>query len=277
MGMGPMTEPLRHMCRNPRCRSRLPQPVDNERRAFCTFGCHTAFYRKHCLVCEQPIQQPKGGGVRSLCKRAKCRSEYRRFPHVYDFPRAATKAFAETLAKSAKQSILALDPSPSPKNAKAMQETPIKWAFKSGAKSEQAWHWEEIAGLDGERRWLEHWLVDREGLVKARLISAGERLYTIRLSPGIDHGIPSPLDDAKRLAISLAVARLPLEPVLAARLAKINELPPDPPQHLLPHTATYLAGLAASTMVAEPASTLLPFESPPKQRNQLIVANAEIG
>jgi hypothetical protein len=38
--------------------------------------------------------------------------------------------------------------------------------------------------------------------------------------------------------------RLPLEPALSARLAKINELPPDPPQHLLPNTATYLEGLA---------------------------------
>jgi hypothetical protein len=168
------------------------------------------------------------------------------------------KASAENPAKSAKQPISAPNLSPSPKNARAMQETPIKWAFKSGAKSERAWHWEEIAGLDGERHWLEHWLVDREGLFKARLIPAGERLYTIRLSPGIDHGIPSPLDDAKRLAISLALARLPLERVLAARLAKINELPPDPPQHLLPHTATYLAALAVSTMVAEHAPPIAP-------------------
>lgn len=255
-----MMSDLRRMCRNPRCRCKLAQPVDNEHHAFCSPGCHAGFYRKHCLVCEQPIQQPKGGGVRSLCTRPRCRSEYRRFQHVYDFPRGVAKASAENPAKSAKQPISAANLSPSPKNAKAMQETPIKWAFKSGAKSERAWHWEEIAGLDGERHWLEHWLVDREGLVKARLIPAGERLYTIRLSPGIDHWIPRPLDDAKRLAISLALGRLPLEPGLAARLAKINELPPDPPQTRLPWMAKYLAGLVEVIAGTDTSPSIVPSD-----------------
>jgi hypothetical protein len=57
-----MMSDLRRMCRNPRCRCKLAQPVDNEHHGFCSPGCHAGFYRKHCLVCEQPIQQPKGEG-----------------------------------------------------------------------------------------------------------------------------------------------------------------------------------------------------------------------
>ena len=52
---------MRSMCRNPRCRSKLPSPVSNPRDAFCTRGCHMAFYRKRCLVCECAIEQPKRG------------------------------------------------------------------------------------------------------------------------------------------------------------------------------------------------------------------------
>ena len=40
---------LRHYCRNPRCRSKLKQPVENPRRAFCTRGCHSSFYHSRCL------------------------------------------------------------------------------------------------------------------------------------------------------------------------------------------------------------------------------------
>jgi hypothetical protein len=139
---------------------------------------------------------------------------------------------------------------------KISSEVPVKRASKWGAKDKRKWHWQEVEGLDDNRHWLEHWLVDREGLVKARL---SEGLYTIRLSAGIDYGVAR-LDEAKRRAMSLALARLPLEPALAERLAKINELPPDPPQHLLPHTATYLAGLAAATIAVEPAPSIVPDE-----------------
>ncbi len=45
-------EELRHFCRNPRCRSKLPAPVSNLREAFCTRGCYLGFHRTRCLVCE---------------------------------------------------------------------------------------------------------------------------------------------------------------------------------------------------------------------------------
>jgi hypothetical protein len=78
-----MSAPLRHYCRFERCRSRLAAPVENTHRAFCTRSCHSSFYRHRCLVCEKDL--PKGPANRKICKSAKCRSEYRRFSHVYHF------------------------------------------------------------------------------------------------------------------------------------------------------------------------------------------------
>jgi hypothetical protein len=37
---GATAHKTKHYCRNPRCRSRLPEPVENEHRAFCTRGCY---------------------------------------------------------------------------------------------------------------------------------------------------------------------------------------------------------------------------------------------
>jgi len=70
---------VRHYCRN--CRMKLPMETD--RRAFCCRGCHESFYQHRCLVCEKELA--KGPANRKLCKSAKCRAEYRRFPHVYLF------------------------------------------------------------------------------------------------------------------------------------------------------------------------------------------------
>jgi hypothetical protein len=68
---------MRCMCRNPRCRSKLPMPVSNPRDAFCTPGCHTAFYRKRCRVCECAIEQPKRG-QRVVCNKPRCYAAFRR-------------------------------------------------------------------------------------------------------------------------------------------------------------------------------------------------------
>jgi hypothetical protein len=66
---------VRHYCRNPKCHSKLPKPVSNEREAFCARGCHTAFYRKRCLVCEGPIERTRDD--QKICRKAKCRSAWR--------------------------------------------------------------------------------------------------------------------------------------------------------------------------------------------------------
>jgi len=68
--MTDFTEKLRHYCRNPKCRARLPRPVSNEREAFCTRGCHTSFYRHRCLICEQPIERTSAN--RKTCKKRRC-------------------------------------------------------------------------------------------------------------------------------------------------------------------------------------------------------------
>jgi hypothetical protein len=64
----------RHMCRNPRCRSRLPAPISNPREAFCARGCHTQFYRKRCIACEQPMQRKRES--QQLCGRRKCKNHF---------------------------------------------------------------------------------------------------------------------------------------------------------------------------------------------------------
>jgi hypothetical protein len=73
--MTEFSQTLRHYCRNPRCRMRLPALVENPHKAFCTPGCHASFYLKRCLVCEAPIEQPKRG-KRLICKKAKCRNAW---------------------------------------------------------------------------------------------------------------------------------------------------------------------------------------------------------
>jgi hypothetical protein len=66
-----------HRCRNPRCRVNLPAPVSNAREAFCCRGCHASFYLNRCRACEAPIEQPARGGVRLICRKAKCKSAWR--------------------------------------------------------------------------------------------------------------------------------------------------------------------------------------------------------
>jgi hypothetical protein len=69
-----LTENVRHCCRNPRCRSKLAEPVENPRSAFCARGCHAQFYRKRCMVCEQTMARKTEN--QRLCGRSKCRAEY---------------------------------------------------------------------------------------------------------------------------------------------------------------------------------------------------------
>jgi hypothetical protein len=54
--MTEFAEDLRHHCRNPRCRSKLPVPVRDLREAFCTRGCYESFHLKRCRVCEKPLE-----------------------------------------------------------------------------------------------------------------------------------------------------------------------------------------------------------------------------
>jgi len=82
--MTEFTQTLRHYCRNPRCRSKLPSPASDPRKAFCTRGCHSSFYLKRCLVCEN--DKPAGSTARrKLCRRPKCEGRYRKNSAHYSF------------------------------------------------------------------------------------------------------------------------------------------------------------------------------------------------
>jgi hypothetical protein len=73
----------RHYCRNPRCRTKLDEPVENARRAFCSIGCHSGFYRLRCLACDREL--PRGPSNRKICGHAACRNEFRRHPDSFGF------------------------------------------------------------------------------------------------------------------------------------------------------------------------------------------------
>jgi hypothetical protein len=72
--MTDFAQELRHRCRNPKCRMKLKTAVANEHHAFCTPGCHSSFYLKRCLVCEN--EKPVARSDRKFCRRPKCRSRY---------------------------------------------------------------------------------------------------------------------------------------------------------------------------------------------------------
>jgi hypothetical protein len=77
-----MQENLLHTyCRNPRCRSKLREPVDNPHAAFCCKGCWTQFHRSRCVVCEGEIKR-NPSSHQMLCGRRKCRNEQALWPHV---------------------------------------------------------------------------------------------------------------------------------------------------------------------------------------------------
>jgi len=91
--MTEFTQTLRHYCRNPRCRSELPSPASDPRKAFCTHGCHSSFYLKRCLVCEN--DKPAGSTARrKLCRRPKCEGRYCKNSAHYSFLGADTTSAA---------------------------------------------------------------------------------------------------------------------------------------------------------------------------------------
>jgi hypothetical protein len=93
LNMTEFTQTLRHYCRNPRCRSKLPSPASDPRKAFCTRGCHSSFYLKRCVVCEN--DKPAGSTARrKLCRRPKCEGRYRINSAHYSFLGADTTSAA---------------------------------------------------------------------------------------------------------------------------------------------------------------------------------------
>jgi hypothetical protein len=67
----------RRRCRQ--CRGKLPTPTDIPQYAFCTPFCWQQFYRRRCLVCEEPIR--RRAEHQKSCIRRECKNELRRYPH----------------------------------------------------------------------------------------------------------------------------------------------------------------------------------------------------
>jgi hypothetical protein len=76
--MTDFAESGRQRCRQ--CHSKLPARTSNDHYAFCCKGCHAAFYRHRCAVCETERVS------RRLCYRLKCRSAYRKNRPGFMFP-----------------------------------------------------------------------------------------------------------------------------------------------------------------------------------------------
>jgi hypothetical protein len=97
--MTEFAQELRHRCRNPHCRTKLNQPVENLRKAFCNRGCNDSFYLKRCLVCEK--DKPAGSTARrKLCRRPKCKTRYGKDTAHYSFS-ALGSALAPNAPRSA--------------------------------------------------------------------------------------------------------------------------------------------------------------------------------
>jgi len=217
-----MNAPLHHRCRNPRCKMKLPAPVENSRRAFCTRGCFNSFYRTKCRVCERDITlDPMSGQRRSLsahrqfCGR-KCKAEAARFPRVYRWgepPPRKSPASARTCDISS--AFLAIS-----------DDRPAHHCLR-------AWRW----GGDPDQG--DHSLYNKDGLTIARIVLAGDGRYHLR-SPITWPRMSWPdLERAKRGAEAMALVAMPLasvDPKLAARIKRDNETPHPmgPPLNLRP-------------------------------------------
>jgi hypothetical protein len=194
-----MNAPLRHYCRNQHCRSKLAEPVDSERRAFCTRGCHATFYRHRCVVCEKSITRRTE--TQRLCGSGACAYAHKQNPEVYGF----------------QGSIVA----PTPRSG---SKTLINWAFKSGGLIGRGWRWNDAEDA--------HDLVNQEGKIVASLRVDGDG-YLITHPRAHPAHRAATLEGARKLAASLALADLLLAPTWAARVARNNANVKENPQALV--------------------------------------------
>src|SRR5262249_43364250 len=170
---------IRHYCRNLKCRSKLPAPIENVRKAFCCRSCHSAFYRTRCLVCEKDIRtDPLTGkkrkwSSRKFCGR-KCNAEARRFPHVYAWGL------------------------PDPVRRTSDLRSAHSTRLISALANDRGWRW---WGGDGDG---DHSLYDRDGLTIARVVLEDGGRYHLRTPVTIPRQAWASLDEARRGAESFA-------------------------------------------------------------------------
>jgi hypothetical protein len=204
--IGATAHKTKHYCRNPRCRSRLPEPVENEHRAFCTRGCYKNFYQNRCRVCERDLRKTgkRGDAARMYCRPpANCRREAEKWPEKYGGGQWV--GFTETKLRSAHSTGLKSD---------VRGDRPAAHCLRG-------WWW----GGDSDR---DHSLYDRDGLTIARVVLEGDGRYRLRTPFAIPRRTWAHLEEAKRSAESFALMAIPLAavgPKLAARIKRDNETP----------------------------------------------------
>lgn len=70
---------FRSICRNPRCRERLPRPTEQARQAFCCSGCFAVYFRARCLTCERPLPKSDRQQHKRYCS-TRCKATFHRHP-----------------------------------------------------------------------------------------------------------------------------------------------------------------------------------------------------
>ena len=128
----------RQLCRNPLCHSKLKEPVENPRSAFCSRGCYSSFYRHRCMACEQAMERRSENQL--LCGRRKCRTEMDALRRHGMLGRYVAEAASGTSIKPG-ISPLPLDSARSlvPGTPKDPLKTSIKSGIKTGLRSDRPW------------------------------------------------------------------------------------------------------------------------------------------
>ncbi len=177
-------ERLRKRCRNLRCRSKLPAPTDNDRAAFCCRGCFDQFHRTKCVVCGGAIQRKTE--AQRTCWVPRCRAELRKRRETYlpfEPPKSA--------------------PGHSPTGASfTASEVPAKRASFWPDRGGRGWAWVRLPGDDDD--WT---LLARTGAVAAGVRQEGSGWWVARPRASPEPPV-EPLADAKRRAVSLALAAM---------------------------------------------------------------------
>ena len=193
MNGGALAAP-RHYCRQDR--TKLAEPTDNLRRAFCTRFCWEQFYRHRCVVCEKPIRRKNER--QKTCIDHDCKAAIRRYPLAYSWPEKQKTG-------------------DTPSAHKCPSETLDSSCSKPRDSCLRGWAWSG----DGHG---DYSLYDKDGLTLARIELDGSA-YRLR-SPVTSPCLSWPgLEQAKRGAESIALADLPLVAgvnIEPRELARIN-------------------------------------------------------
>jgi hypothetical protein len=197
-----MTAALRHYCRHDR--TKLTEPTENLRRAFCCRGCFNSFYRSRCRVCGQPFRRKTEW--QKTCVAQKCKAEIRRFPLAYSWPEKRGKG------KSPSN-----DGRP-PSNA---HSTGIKFGLKGNpppARCLREWWWGNP--VDGDLS-----LYNQDDLTVVRVLEGGRYWLAYPHTTPTLSWPDDDLDLVKHRAESIALNALSLDAGTAARWAKDNATP----------------------------------------------------